>query len=68
MKEVFTYTREALSLFPISHPERSVSLNNLANAVLARYELLDSTDDLEEAVTLFTYYREALKENASGFT
>ena len=38
MEELITYDRQALALFPHGHPNRSVSLNNLANAVSARFK------------------------------
>jgi hypothetical protein len=57
LEEVITYHREALTLCPPGHPNRSTSLNNLASAVLTRYEQSGRMEDLEEAIT---YHREAL--------
>ena len=59
LEEVITYLREALSLRPIGHPNRSMSLSNLAIAVLTRCEWLGSmsVEDLDETIT---YCREAL--------
>ena len=52
-----TYLREALSLRPPGHRDRSMFLYDLANAVHARYKQLGRMEDLEEAITL---HREAL--------
>jgi hypothetical protein len=57
LEEAITYHREALTLCPPGHPNRSSSLNNLASAVHTRYKQLGSMEDLEEVIT---YHREAL--------
>ena len=57
LDEVMTYHHEALTLRPPGHPDRSMSLNNLANALLAHYKQSGSMEDLEEAIT---YHHEAL--------
>ncbi|TFK17368.1 hypothetical protein FA15DRAFT_661499 [Coprinopsis marcescibilis] len=44
---------EALGLRPSPHPDRSVLLNNLANALSTRFEQKGSFDDLEECIMLF---------------
>ena len=49
--------REALTLYPPGQPERYSSLNDLANAVHARYEQSGNIEDLEEMIT---YRHEAL--------
>ncbi|KAJ2930644.1 hypothetical protein H1R20_g6443, partial [Candolleomyces eurysporus] len=49
--------REALKLLPSPHPDRSLSLNNLGNALIDRHWLTGTMADLEEAVSV---YREAL--------
>jgi tetratricopeptide (TPR) repeat protein len=57
LEEAITCHREALALRPHGHPDRSSSLNNLANAVSTRFEQLGRMEDLEEAITC---HREAL--------
>jgi len=57
LEEAITSHHKALSLRPLGHPERSMSLNKLANSVLTRYERLGRMEDLEEAIA---YNREAL--------
>ena len=50
LEEAITCNRQALVLFPHGHPHRSLSLNNLANAVSTRFEQLGRMEDLEEAI------------------
>jgi len=38
LEKGISYHREALTLRPLGHPDRSSSLNGLANAVAARYK------------------------------
>ena len=42
--------REALRLRPQGHPDRSLSLNNLADRLSSRYEQLGAMEDLAEAL------------------
>jgi hypothetical protein len=51
------YCREALTLCPPGHPDRSSTLNNLSNAVRARYEQSGMMKDIENMIS---YHREAL--------
>ena len=60
---MITYHREALSLRPSGHPDRSPSLGNLADALFARYMQLGNMENLEEGIT---YYREALSLRPPG--
>jgi hypothetical protein len=57
LEEVITYHREALTLCPPGHPDRSIFPQQPCNAVLTRYEQSGRMEDLEEAIT---YHREAL--------
>jgi hypothetical protein len=43
--------REALSLYSPGHPDRSLSLNNLAIGVNIRYNQFYRMEDLEESIT-----------------
>ncbi|KAJ7815149.1 CHAT domain-containing protein [Mycena leptocephala] len=52
------FYRQALELMPGSHPNRSSSLNNLANALSTRFEQTDQLADLEESIG---FHREALE-------
>lgn len=56
LDEAVTFHLEALSLWPLDHSNRSVSLDNLASAVLTRYDQSGRIEDLEGAIT---YYQEA---------
>jgi tetratricopeptide (TPR) repeat protein/CHAT domain-containing protein len=49
--------REALTLSPIGHPNRSHSLYKLANALYTRFEQSGRMEDLEDAIT---FHNEAL--------
>jgi tetratricopeptide (TPR) repeat protein len=57
LEEAITCHRQALALQPHGHPNRSGSLNNLANAVSTRFQQLGGMEDLEEAITC---HRQAL--------
>jgi hypothetical protein len=58
LEEAITSHREALTLRPPGHPNRSKSLDNLAScSVHTRYKQLGRMEDLEEVIT---YHREAL--------
>ncbi|KAI0038377.1 hypothetical protein FA95DRAFT_1663141, partial [Auriscalpium vulgare] len=57
LKEAVFLLREALDLNPPGHPDCSLSLNNLANALRAQFVQLGRMPDLEEAISL---HREAL--------
>jgi hypothetical protein len=50
LEETISCHREALTLRPPGHQSRSTSLNNLANAVLIRYNRLGRMEDLEETI------------------
>ena len=50
--EAIVLDREALDLRPPGHPDRSMSLNNLAIRLSARYKQLGGVEDLDEAVVL----------------
>jgi hypothetical protein len=50
LEDAISYHREALSLRPPGHPNRSSSLNNLANVLSTRYEQSGRMEDLEEAI------------------
>ncbi|KAG1773752.1 hypothetical protein EV702DRAFT_1243180 [Suillus placidus] len=52
--------REALTLLPPGHPSRDTALNNLAVALKTRYNELDVSEDLNEAIDLFC---ESLRSN-----
>jgi len=53
LEDMITYNREALTLSPLGHPDRSCSLINLANGVHIRYGQSGRIEDLEEAITCF---------------
>ena len=57
IEEAIVLDREALSLCPQGHPNRSMSLNNLAVSLSSRYKQLGAREDLDEAIVL---NREAL--------
>ncbi|KAG1851961.1 CHAT domain-containing protein [Suillus subluteus] len=50
--------REALTLNPPGHPDHDAALNNLAITLDIRYDKLDVSEDLDEAINL---YRESLR-------
>ena len=52
LENAIAYHREALTLRPLGHPDRSMSLNNLAIAVHSRYEKSSMVEDLEESFLL----------------
>ena len=49
--------RESLILRSSTHPGHSMSINNLGNALLLRYDLTGSMNDLDDAISM---YRESL--------
>jgi len=57
LEEATRCHREALNLRPHGHPDRSSSLNNLANALSTRFEQLGGMKDSDEAIGC---HREAL--------
>ena len=63
LEDMITGCRKALTVCPPGHPDRSYSLNNIANAVLTRYQQLGRMEDLEEVIT---YHREALTLRPPG--
>ena len=52
IEEAIVLDREALSLCPKGHPDRSRSLNNLADGLSTRYKQLGEMQDLHEAIAL----------------
>ncbi|KAJ7274725.1 CHAT domain-containing protein [Mycena rebaudengoi] len=60
--EAITSLRDALERHAAPHPERGMSLNNLANALQARFEQDNDPKDIDEAVML---HREALEIHAA---
>ena len=52
LNETIVLDREALSLCPLEHPDRSISLNNLAVDLSSRYNQLGGIDDTNEAIVL----------------
>jgi CHAT domain-containing protein/tetratricopeptide (TPR) repeat protein len=50
--EAIVLDREALGLCPEGHPDRSMSLNNLAVCLSTRYDQLGAMEDLDEAIVL----------------
>ncbi|KAJ7226877.1 hypothetical protein GGX14DRAFT_555471 [Mycena pura] len=52
------FYRQSLKLRPGSHPNQSNSLNNLANALLMRFEQIGQLADLEESIA---FHRQALE-------
>src|SRR5258705_9009977 len=57
LEEAITCHREVLALRPHGHPGRSMSLNNLANALSTLFKQSGRMKELEEAITC---HREAL--------
>ncbi|RXW23891.1 hypothetical protein EST38_g1942 [Candolleomyces aberdarensis] len=58
LDEAISLAREALEFRPSPHPDRSISLNNLGNALLGRYRLTGNMAGIEEVISV---YREALE-------
>ncbi|RXW23892.1 hypothetical protein EST38_g1943 [Candolleomyces aberdarensis] len=58
LSEAISLAREALEFRPFPHPDRSISLNNLGNALLDLYQLTETMADAEEVISV---YREALE-------
>ncbi|KAF8132951.1 TPR-like protein [Boletus edulis] len=63
LDEVIVLDREALELCPQGHPDRSMSLNNLAIRLWTHYNQLGAMVDLDEAIVLD---REALELRPQG--
>jgi hypothetical protein len=63
LEDAISSHREALTLHPPGHPDRSSSLNNLANALQTRFEQLGRVEDLEDAISS---HREALTLRPPG--
>ena len=63
LEEAIVFDREALSLRPQGHTDRSSSLNNLANRLSTRYKQVGAMQDLDEAIVLD---REALSLRPQG--
>ncbi|KAG2751993.1 hypothetical protein P692DRAFT_201898931, partial [Suillus brevipes Sb2] len=59
--------REALTLRPIGHTDRSISLNNLANRLSIRFNHQSNVEDLDQAIAI-TLQREALALRPVGHT
>ncbi|KAF8833878.1 hypothetical protein BDN67DRAFT_985738, partial [Paxillus ammoniavirescens] len=57
LEEAIQHYRDALVLTPPGHPGRGMSLNNIANALLTRFEQGGDRKDLEEAIQ---HYQDAL--------
>ncbi|RXW19600.1 hypothetical protein EST38_g6255 [Candolleomyces aberdarensis] len=58
LQEAISHYHEALELRPSFHPDRSVSLTSLGNALLENFRLIRSIPDLAKAIALF---REAIE-------
>ena len=52
LHEAIILDREVVSFYPQGHPERSISLNNLAIHLATRYNQLRTIRDLDEAIVL----------------
>ncbi|PPQ87099.1 hypothetical protein CVT26_011978, partial [Gymnopilus dilepis] len=63
LDEAILKHQEALELRPSGHPDRSVSLNNLANALQIRFNQSGRQADLDEAILM---HQEALELCPSG--
>ena len=63
LEEAITCHRQALALLPHGHHNRSMALNNLANAVSTRFQQFGRIEDLEEAITC---HRQALTLRPHG--
>jgi hypothetical protein len=50
LEESIAFYQQALELFPGSHPNRSISLNNLASALQTRFEQTGQLADLAESI------------------
>jgi len=51
LEDAISSYREALTLRPPGHPNRSNSLMNLANALFTRFKQSSRMEDLEDAIT-----------------
>jgi len=63
LEDAITSHRQALTLRPPGHPDRSISLNNLASALSTRFQQTGRMEDLEDAIT---YLRQALTLRPPG--
>jgi hypothetical protein len=63
LDEVIALNRRALELCPPGHPNRAVSLNNLADALLSRFKQTGEAALLDEVIAL---HREALELRPLG--
>ena len=57
LEETILLLRKSLSLCPVPHPDRRISLTHLGHGLWARFQRTDSMTDLEEAISM---YRESL--------
>ncbi|KIJ57702.1 hypothetical protein HYDPIDRAFT_34865, partial [Hydnomerulius pinastri MD-312] len=63
LDEAIQHHRAALQLTPAGHPDRSASLNNLANALSTRFEQRGDGNDVDEAIQ---HHRAALQLRPAG--
>jgi tetratricopeptide (TPR) repeat protein len=65
LEEAIACHRQGLDLCPAGHPDRSLSLHNLANAVYTRFQQVPVRElaDVEEAIA---YHRQALDLRPPG--
>jgi tetratricopeptide (TPR) repeat protein len=57
LDDMISSHRKSVTLRPLGHPYRSISLNNLGNILYTRFEQLGRMEDLEDAISS---HREAL--------
>jgi hypothetical protein len=57
-EDLHAANRQALEQFPASHPNRSITLNNLAAALLTRFTHAGQHEDMEAVISL---HQEALE-------
>ncbi|KAG1848472.1 CHAT domain-containing protein [Suillus subluteus] len=53
LDEAIDLHRAALALCPLGHPDRSISLNNLADSLNVRFEQRGALPDLDETIELY---------------
>ncbi|KAF8507811.1 hypothetical protein JB92DRAFT_3121465 [Gautieria morchelliformis] len=58
LEEAISSDREAPEVLPVTHPDRSTSLNNIALALSTRFDKYGRQEDLEEGIS---WHREALE-------
>lgn len=63
LEEAISLNREAVTLCPLGHPDRSTSLNNLASDLGTLFDQSGRMEDLEETISLD---REALTRRPLG--